>query len=114
MHQKIEQNNSDYIKELFVTEKYFDKPAVVNYKSEIETNDEEFVSTIFSINPSGFGFIKDEERNNIFFHYSRVTNCEFYEMKFGMKVKYTVEEDEERSKKDGAPRYRATKVTVID
>jgi uncharacterized LabA/DUF88 family protein len=117
MHQRIEQNNNDYIKELFVTEKFFDKPAVVNYRNDIEPDyeeNEEFVSIIFSINPNGFGFIKDEDRNNIFFHYSRVTNCEFYEMKFGMKVKYTVEEDEERSKKDGAPRYRATKVTVID
>jgi len=116
MHQKIEQNANDYIKDLFVPEKIFDKSPVVNYKNEKTNDDEndEFVSTIFSINPNGFGFIKDEERNNIFFHYSRVTNCEFYELKFGMKVRYTVEEDEERSKRDGAPRYRAIKVTVID
>ncbi|MCL2271654.1 MAG: NYN domain-containing protein [Treponema sp.] len=118
MHQKIEQNDSDIIKELFVTEKYYEKTPPVNFKADnIADNaedNEEFISSIFSINPNGFGFIKDEERNNIFFHYSRVTNCEFHEMKFGMKVKYTVEEDEERSKKDGAPRYRAIKVTVID
>lgn len=116
MHQKIEQGNSDYIKDLFVTDKFFDKPLVVNHKQEVSDNEEkeEFVSTIFSINPNGFGFIKDEERNNIFFHYSRVTNCEFYELKFGMNVKYCVEEDPERSKRDGAPRFRATKVTVID
>jgi len=31
-----------------------------------------------------------------------------------MNVKYAVEEDVERSKKDGASRFRATKVTVID
>lgn len=113
MHQRIEQKNSEYIKELFVTEKSYDKSPVVNLINETEEK-EEFVSTIFSINPNGFGFIKDEERNNIFFHYSKVTNCEFYEMKLGMKVKYTVEEDEERSKREGGPRFRATKVKVID
>jgi len=116
MCQRIEQNASDYIKELFVTEKNYERFPVVNLKTETVPfpEQEELVSTIYSINPNGFGFIKDEERNNIFFHYSRVTNCEFYELKFGMKVKFTVEEDPERSKKDGAPRFRATKVTVID
>jgi cold shock CspA family protein/uncharacterized LabA/DUF88 family protein len=117
MHQRIEQNDSDYIKELFVTERFFDKQPVVNsvrYDFTPYEEKEDHVSTIFSINPNGFGFISDAERNNIFFHYSRVTNCEFHELKFGMKVKYTVEEDEERSKRDGAPRFRATRVTVID
>jgi len=117
MHQRIEQNDSDYIKELFVTERFFDKQPVVNsvrYDFTPFEEKEEHISTIFSINPNGFGFISDAERNNIFFHYSRVTNCEFHELKFGMKVKYTVEEDEERSKRDGAPRFRATKLTVID
>ena len=117
MHQKIEQNGSDFIKELFVSEKNYERiPVVVNLKNNAARDEEseEFVSTIYSINPNGFGFIRDEERNNVFFHYSKVTNCEFYELKFGMKVKYCVEEDEERSKKDGAPRFRATKVTVID
>ncbi|MCL1954638.1 MAG: NYN domain-containing protein [Spirochaetes bacterium] len=116
MCQRIEQNDSDYIKELFVTEKNYEKFPVVNLKTELVPvqEQEEFVSTIYSINPNGFGFIKDEEHNNVFFHYSRVTNCEFYELKFGMNVKYAVEEDVERSKKDGASRFRATKVTVID
>jgi hypothetical protein len=31
-----------------------------------------------------------------------------------MKVKYRVEDDEERTKRDGALRYRAYKVTVLD
>jgi cold shock CspA family protein len=90
---------------------------VFNFKPENDPGDgpdEEFTSTIFMLNPNGFGFIKDEERNNIFFHYSRVTNREFAELKAGMKVKYTVEEDEERSKRDEAIRYRATRVTVAD
>jgi cold shock CspA family protein/uncharacterized LabA/DUF88 family protein len=117
MQYKIEMGNNDYIKELFVPERVYEKPPVVfNFKPENTPDEsvEEFTSTIFSISPNGFGFIKDEERNNIFFHYSRVTNCEFADIKTGMKVKYTVEEDEERSKRDNAVRYRATKVTVID
>jgi uncharacterized LabA/DUF88 family protein/cold shock CspA family protein len=118
MHQRIEQNNNDYIKELFVPEKIYDKfPIVSNFKPDAVSDDEEleaFTSTIFSINPNGFGFIKDEARNNIFFHYSRVTNCDFPDLEYGMRVRYTVEEDEERSKRDGADRFRAVKVTVID
>jgi len=116
MHQRIEQSDNPLIKELFVPEKTFDRvPVISNLKHE-NSNEEngQSVSTIFSINPNGFGFIKDEERNNIFFHYSRVTNCDFTELKYGMKVKYSLEEDQERSKRDGAPRYRAIKVTVID
>jgi uncharacterized LabA/DUF88 family protein len=117
MHQKIEQNNNDYIKDLFVPEKNYERVPVINnlkYDAPVNIEKEEFVSTIYSINPNGFGFIRDEERNNIFFHYSRVTNCDFQEIKFGMKVKYTVEEDAERSKRDGAERFRASKVTIID
>jgi cold shock CspA family protein len=118
MHYKIEMGNNDYIKELFVPERTYEKtPIVFNFRPENIPGDEpaeEYTSTICSINPNGFGFIKDEERNNIFFHYSRVANCEFADLKNGMKVKYTVEEDEERSKRDNAVRYRATKVTVID
>jgi len=75
---------------------------------------EEFVSTIFDVKPNGFGFIKDEGRNNIFFHYSRLTNCDFSELKTGMKVRCSIEEDPERSKREGIPVYRATKVTLIE
>jgi hypothetical protein len=32
----------------------------------------------------------------------------------GMKVKYTVEADEERSKREEHPRFRAYKVTIIE
>ena len=116
MRQRIEQNNNEYIKDLFVPERNYDKlPAVTSFRPDVISDEEkeEFISVIFSINPNGFGFIKDEERNNIFFHYSRVTNCDFQDLKYGMEVKYTVEEDPERSKRDGAPRFRATKVTVI-
>jgi uncharacterized LabA/DUF88 family protein/cold shock CspA family protein len=116
MHQRIEQSESEYIKDLFVPERTYDKlPVAYNVKPENirEEKEDETTSTIFSINPNGFGFIRDEERNNIFFHYSKVTNCDFQDLKYGMEVKYTLEEDEERSKRDGAPRYRASKVTVI-
>ena len=116
MRQRIEQNDNEYIKDLFVPERNYEKlPVVFNFKPDNipDEEEEERTSTIFSINPNGFGFIKDEERNNIFFHYSRVTNCDFQDLKYGMEVKYTVEEDAERSKRDGAPRFRATKVTVV-
>jgi len=121
MNLKIEKNDSEYIKGLFMPE----KPQETTYNSgqtastenqppEEEEEAEEYTSTIFSINPSGFGFIKDEDKNNVFFHYSRLANCDFPDLKFGMKVRYTIEEDIERSKKEEMPRFRATKVTLVD
>jgi cold shock CspA family protein/uncharacterized LabA/DUF88 family protein len=120
MYQRIEQNNSAYIKNLFVSDKNNDKnhvPFTAENEDDPETNTGqavECVSSIFSINPNGFGFIKDEANNNLFFHYSSVTNRDFAELQPGIKVKYLQEEDEERSKRDGALRYRAYKVTVIE
>jgi cold shock CspA family protein len=122
MHQKIEENNGEYIKNLFVPEKIWDKfplftnspVETVSVDNKIESPYSEFDSIIFSINPNGFGFIKDEERNNIFFHYSTVTNRDFSELKSGMKVRYMVEEDEERSKRDEVLRFRARKVSVLE
>ena len=133
MHQKIEQNEGDYIKDLFVPERTGDRyQPFLNLNSRVESqplsnirNESqpeapiekkvgEYESIIFTISPNGFGFIRDEERNNIFFHYSTVTNRDFSELKYGMKVRYTVEEDAERSKRDEAIRYRASKVTVLD
>ncbi|MCL2042736.1 MAG: NYN domain-containing protein [Treponema sp.] len=126
MHQKIEQNDNEYIKDLFVPEK--PQEYIFNFSPSAESSPaisekytepavkaaEEFISTIFSINPNGYGFIKDDVKNNIFFHYSRLTNCDFAELKQGMKVRYTVEEDAERSKREEMPCYRATKVTLVE
>jgi cold shock CspA family protein/uncharacterized LabA/DUF88 family protein len=124
MHQRIGQNDSVYIKTLFVSDKTGDRNlASFNSANENELEFEsegntvkapEYVSTIFSINPNGFGFIKDEANNNLFFHYSSVTNRDFAELQPGIKVKYQQEADEERSNRDNAPRYRAYKVTVIE
>lgn len=117
MQHRIEQNDNEYIKDLFVPERppelvyNFNLPVSVD--SETPSATEEQISTIYSINPNGFGFIKDEEKNNIFFHYSRLTNCDISELKTGMQVRYMVEEDEERSKRDDAPRFRATRVTLV-
>ena len=127
MHQRIEQEG-DAVKDVFVPERTWTNfqayPNSTNYidgngntgneENSTENPNAEFTSIIFSINPSGFGFIKDEERNNIFFHYSTVTNRDFSELRSGMNVKYTVEKDEERSKRDEVLRYRARKVTVLD
>jgi cold shock CspA family protein len=118
MHQKIEQNNSDSVRKLFVTDRFDRFQPLPNLKNDLglgdeETPGEEYHSVIFSIN-NGFGFIKDEDRNNIFFHYSTVTNREFSELQPGMKARYFVEEDEVRTKTDGAPRFRAVKVTIVE
>jgi cold shock CspA family protein/uncharacterized LabA/DUF88 family protein len=134
MSLKIDQNNSEHLKDLFVTERpqemtfnfsqkaassTWADPAAIHEKqlealSTTPWGAAEFVSTIFSVSPNGFGFIKDEERNNIFFHYSRLTNCDFSELKSGMRVRCTIEEDPERSKREEMPVYRATKVTLIE
>jgi uncharacterized LabA/DUF88 family protein/cold shock CspA family protein len=74
----------------------------------------EYESTIFTISPNGFGFIRDEKRGNIFFHYSTVVNRDFSELKYGMKVKYKIMEDAERTKRDEEIRYKATRVVVLD
>jgi cold shock CspA family protein len=148
MSQKIDQNNSEHLKDLFVTERpqewtfnfnpkaassasadanaemptWASSPAWANaaalhdkqHTSPETSEAAEFKSTIFSISPNGFGFIKDEKRNNIFFHYSRLTNCDFSELKTGMKVRCTIEEDPERSKREETPVFRATRVTLME
>jgi cold shock CspA family protein/uncharacterized LabA/DUF88 family protein len=117
MNLRIDQNNNDYIKDLFVPERPQEFTSGIDTVAAPEKQPgqaEEYISTIYNVNPNGFGFIKDEEKNNIFFHYSRLTNCDFSELKFGMKVRYTIEEDEERSAKSGTPCFRATRVTLID
>jgi cold shock CspA family protein/uncharacterized LabA/DUF88 family protein len=120
MYQRIEQNDSDYITKLFVPDRSQDRSQpLFNFKNESASgsyaeDSQEYESSIFSINKNGFGFIKNEEINNIFFHYSTITNRDFSELQPGMKVKYTQEEDTERSKREGAPRYRACAVNVIE
>jgi cold shock CspA family protein/uncharacterized LabA/DUF88 family protein len=139
MCQRIDQNNNEHLKDLFVTERpqewafnfnqktassasadasaLTDAAAITDKQHETSSSQgagAEYVSTIFSVDPKGFGFIKDEERNNIFFHYSRLTNCDFSELRAGMRVRCSIEEDLERSKRDEMPVYRATKVTLIE
>ncbi|MDR1898824.1 MAG: cold shock domain-containing protein, partial [Treponema sp.] len=94
----------------------FDRsPAPLNVKiPDDPVTTQEYTSTIFSINANGFGFIKDEGQNNVFFHYSTVTNRDFPELQSGMAVRYQLEEDTERSRREGELRYRACRVTVID
>jgi cold shock CspA family protein/uncharacterized LabA/DUF88 family protein len=123
MNLKIDQNISEYLKDLFVPERSgesnfnFGSAAGLGAAAAFDKLPqpiEEFTSTICNVSPSGFGFIKDEAKNNIFFHYSRLTNCDFSDLKPGMKVRYTIEEDPERSKKEETPVYRAAKVTLIE
>jgi uncharacterized LabA/DUF88 family protein/cold shock CspA family protein len=117
MHERINKDPpTNIINDLFVEKKEAGIENVYNFIPEKiipQQDDEDQVSTIFSIK-DGFGFIKDEKINNIFFYYDTVTNKDFGELEVGMKVKYLCEEDMERTKRDNAPRYRAYKVTVID
>jgi cold shock CspA family protein/uncharacterized LabA/DUF88 family protein len=74
--------------------------------------DDSLLSTILNVK-EGYGFIEDRAVNNVFFHYSTVENVDFNDLKPGMQVRYYREEDEEQSKAAAAPRFRATKVTVL-
>jgi len=121
MCQKIDNNENEYVKDLFVQERIQEQnlnliPAAPPEKRVVDSgNAVEYTSVILSVNhPTGFGFIRDEERNNIFFHYSRLSNCDMSCLKPGMKVSYEIEEDEERSKREERPVYRATKVTLVE
>ncbi|MDR0721706.1 MAG: NYN domain-containing protein [Treponema sp.] len=117
MHERINRLSTETSNGLFVKEKketdWENTENTILVKSSIPQADPSLVSSIFSIK-NGFGFIKDEKINNVFFYYDSVTNRDFDELEVGMKVRYLCEEDTERTKRDGAPRYRAYKVTVID
>jgi uncharacterized LabA/DUF88 family protein/cold shock CspA family protein len=118
MNERIEHDpEAEIINNLFVGEKKdFFSPGLWNMapeKLEQPADEETLESTIFSLK-DGFGFIKDEKINNVFFYYNTLTNKDFDELETGMRVRYSLEEDMERSKRDGAPRYRACKVTVLD
>jgi uncharacterized LabA/DUF88 family protein/cold shock CspA family protein len=117
MHECINKNGSEIINNLFVSEKPAQPPQVIIKSEQAKplpvSEDEGEYSTICSLR-DGFGFIRDERSNNIFFHYSTLTNIDFDELTTGMRVKYYTEEDLERTKKEDAPRYRAYKVTVVD
>jgi uncharacterized LabA/DUF88 family protein/cold shock CspA family protein len=117
MHERINKLSTETSNGLFVKEKKEPEGEnienTIPVKSSVPQADPSLVSIIFSIK-NGFGFIKDEKINNVFFYYDSVTNRDFDELEVGMKVRYLCEEDTERTKRDGAPRYRAYKVTVID
>jgi len=135
MHQRMDQSGNDYVKNLFVPDKGYERNFghQLNLKLDNEVPGSEITdgysipsffssqkqliegtSVIISLNANGFGFIKDESQNNIFFHYSTLTNKDFSELQAGITVKYQLEEDTERSKREGELRYRACRVTVID
>ena len=128
----IDENPGKYVDGLFVKpEEGFDTAPVSSFlnvekpltgkakaqesKPQEDETQKEHRSTIFSIKENnGYGFIRDDVNNNVFFLYSVLTNREFADIKTGMRVSYLREEDMERSKRDGAPRYNATRVTVLD
>jgi cold shock CspA family protein len=118
MQERIENGGaSEIVNDLFVREKREYLTAGTEYAPVEKTSEQDAkssaVSTILTLK-EGFGFIKEEKRNNVFFYYDTLTNRDFDELEIGMKVEYFYEEDMERSKKEGALRYRAYKVTVIE
>ncbi|MDR1956848.1 MAG: NYN domain-containing protein [Treponema sp.] len=118
MHERINKcASSEIINSLFVKEKRDTDGGnidpSINTKPFSTREEPGLVSTIISIK-NGFGFIKDEKINNVFFYYDSVTNKDFGDLEVGMKVRYLYEEDTERSIRDGATRYRAYKVTILD
>jgi cold shock CspA family protein/uncharacterized LabA/DUF88 family protein len=122
MHKKIAEQENEYISNLFVSDRNSDNFQNFNSFNAVKVQNptnpaaeqEEYLSIINNVNMNGFGFIRDDENKNVFFHYSTLTNKDFSDLQAGMKVKYLREEDEERSKKDGAQRYRAYKVSILD
>ena len=121
MHQVIETSSqNEFVRSLFVTDREnnaavfsgdFPRPAENIDVTRKEESDGALVSVILSVK-EGYGFIEDRAVNNIYFHYSTVDNADFNDLKPGMKVRYYREEDEEKTKSDGAPRYRAVRVLV--
>jgi uncharacterized LabA/DUF88 family protein/cold shock CspA family protein len=126
MHQIIENSAQDeFVRGLFVDrENYSEINSAASLRRQTdnsdtaqkenrskEDSDGAFVSVILSVK-EGYGFIEDRAVNNIFFHYSTVDNADFNDLKPGMKVRYFREEDEEKTKSEGASRYRATRVLV--
>jgi cold shock CspA family protein/uncharacterized LabA/DUF88 family protein len=118
MHQKIDQSDNESISNLFVPDRTAEKTQSFSGSPFGDAPPgghlPEYQSIILTINVNGFGFIRDEESNNVFFHYNSVANRDFSELQPGMRVKYTREEDAQRSKRENAPRYKAVKVTVTE
>ncbi|MDR1618442.1 MAG: NYN domain-containing protein [Treponema sp.] len=118
MHERIENEGAlEIVNNLFVREKREYSAAGTEQAAaeKIPAQDaKNSAASIILTLKEGFGFIKDEKRNNVFFYYDTLTNRDFDELETGMKVEYYYEEDMERSKREGALRYRAYKVTVIE
>ncbi len=132
MHQRIDEGTADdAIKGLFVAERYSEYAPANEYtesignltapklrngagggeKADAPYRDGPYPATILSLK-TGFGFLSEEKHNNVFFHYSTLTNTDFDDLQVGMNVEYFRVIDEERTQKEGDTRYRAFEVTV--
>jgi uncharacterized LabA/DUF88 family protein/cold shock CspA family protein len=121
MHTIIDNRNpSQSVQDLFVkSTPRTESPAYPSYSQqplsadapvfEMTPTSEEYEkaveSTIINVR-EGFGFISDPVNNNVFFHHSNLMNIDFNDLQAGMRVKYTVNTQE-----DG--RIQADKVWVI-
>jgi len=105
----VQMQNKEDIDDLFVPE----KPQEAYYSDMDDQG--EYESIIFSIHPNGYGFIRDDKKNNLYFHSSDLTNPGIFpHLKSGMKVRCGVQKDEERSKLKETPCYKATNIVLIE
>jgi uncharacterized LabA/DUF88 family protein/cold shock CspA family protein len=112
MDERIQKNDDPMIRKIFLNSGGNDEREREERKSP-EKALLHGVSTIFDVK-NGFGFIKDEEKNNIFFHYNNLVNYDFSLLKKGMRVQYDFLKDEEKSETDGVVRFKAVRVEVLD
>jgi uncharacterized LabA/DUF88 family protein/cold shock CspA family protein len=113
MDERIQKNNDNMLKKIFLNSGGNDEKEREEVKSAHEKTLWHGVSTIIDLK-NGFGFIKDEEKNNIFFHYNNLVNFDFSFLRKGMRVQYDFVKDEEKSELDGVGRFKAIRVEVLD
>ena len=126
MHQIIEdrvQRQDSFVSRLFLpqmNDPEFDvlrKDALTEEEEEEEvkgTSKDIFQSTILKLK-EGYGFIRDHENNNVFFHHSCLQNDgDFNSLTEGQKVKYTIAQKGYTAQGDKPVNAKAGKVWIDD
>jgi cold shock CspA family protein len=107
-------SEDDYVNGLFMQamDDYRIREQSEDFAPDIETDlagsgDRVYKSIIFSLK-EGYGFISDIARGNVFFHRSKVENCDFESLRIGQEVEYTLVPSENQPSQ-----YQAGWVRVI-
>ena len=101
---RVSNESRQEIDNLFVQPRRID--VSIKAEHEIVSIPENASDSIILNLKEGYGFIKDEAINNVFFYHTSLENYDFNDLELGMKVKYIQEEQE-----DG--RYIAPRVWVM-